>query len=477
MIKKIILHTVFLLCAIIPAHAQTLAEARKLYEQGEYAQAKPVFQRYVRQAPNNGNYNLWYGVCCLQTGEAEEAVPHLEKAVKRRVPSGQLWLGQAYDKTYRYEDAISTCEDYIADLKRRRRSTEEADSLLALFRTHLRMLKGVERVCVIDSFVVDKKHFLNAYCLSPQAGKLMSYADYFPHSEKTGTTVFENELGNKLLYSEATAEGKQRLLSSTRLLDDWTPGASLQGHFPDTLDIAYPYLMSDGITLYYASEGPESLGGLDIFVTRYNTQTDAYLRPDNIGMPFNSPYNDYMYVVDEYANLGWFASDRHQPADSVCIYVFIPNASKEVYSYEQMDTGQLRALASLTNLHDTWTHPETVDKALGRLNEIRNEERQEVNAPKHAFEFIVDDRRTYHQENDFRSPQALALFRQYLQTRETFMGQCKKLDELRTRYAQSTANERASMAPAILDLEKRLLQLESDTKRLAKEVRKAELAS
>lgn len=73
------------------------------------------------------------------------------------------------------------------------------------------------------------------------------------------------------------------------------------------------------------------------FVTRYNTNTDTYLVPENVGMPFNSPYNDYMYVIDEYNNLGWFASDRYQPEDKVCIYVFVPNDSKRTYNYEAME--------------------------------------------------------------------------------------------------------------------------------------------
>ena len=51
--------------------------------------------------------------------------------------------------------------------------------------------------------------------------------------------------------------------------------------------------------------------------------TDTYLAPENVGMPFNSPYNDYMYVIDEFNNLGWFASDRYQPEDkSAYMYSF-----------------------------------------------------------------------------------------------------------------------------------------------------------
>lgn len=472
--SKIFLYLLLtLVTGVSGASAQTLAEARKQYEAGQYAEAKPVFARYVKQAPSNGNYNLWYGVCCLQTGEAAEAIKSLETAVRRRVPSGQLWLGQAYDKVYRYEDAISTFEDYIADLKRRRRSTQEADSLMSIFRSHLRMLKGVEKVCVTDSFVVPKDRFLEAYRLSSQAGKIYPYAEYFPTSEAQGETVYENELGTKVLYSEADEQGYQHLLASARLLDEWTTGSPLPGYFPDSVNVAYPYLLSDGITLYYASEGPESLGGYDIFVTRYNTGTDSYLRPDNVGMPFNSPYNDYMYVVDEYANLGWFASDRYQPADSVCIYVFIPNASKQVYSYEQMDAGQLRSLAALRSLRDTWTDPEQVEEAHARLAEIGHTQPGKGRTP--DFDFVVDDKRTYHREKDFRSSEALQLFRQYQQKEEALQRQQIQLKELRTRYATAAESERNSLSPAIIDLENRVRRLEAETAQMAKQARNAEI--
>ena len=464
-----------LVLPLVPAAAQTLAQAQAMFKEGRYAEAKPVFEKYVKRVPGNGNYNLWYGACCLRTGEAEKAVRHLEVAVRKRIPSGQLWLGQAYDAVYRYEDAISTFDDYISDLRRRRRSTEEADSLMTLFRAHLRMLRGVERVCVVDSFVVDKARFLEAYRLTPQAGHLYPYAEYFPESGREGTSVYENELGDKTFYSEADDAGIQQLRTGTLLGDGWSKGMPLAGDFPDTLDTAYPYLMADGITLYYASRGSESLGGYDIFVTRYNTNTDAYLRPENIGMPFNSPANDYMYVVDEYANLGWFASDRRQPADSVCIYVFIPNAAKQVYDYGQTDPARLRSLAALHALRDTWDNPDEAAVARARLADVRQTAADGVDTSRRPdFTFVVDDRRTYHAESDFRSPQALALYRQCLDTQKTLRRQRTRLDDLRDDYAQASPDERTQLAPAILDLEKNLLRLEQEAEKLENEARKAE---
>ena len=41
--------------------AQTLTQAKALYEKGQYDQAKPAFKKFVKSQPNNGSYNLWYG--------------------------------------------------------------------------------------------------------------------------------------------------------------------------------------------------------------------------------------------------------------------------------------------------------------------------------------------------------------------------------------------------------------------------------
>ena len=91
----------------------------------------------------------------------------------------------------------------------------------------------------------------------------------------------------------------------------------------------YPYVLTDGITIYYASDGPGSMGGYDIFVTRYNTNTDSYLMPENVGMPFNSPYNDYMYVIDEFTTWDGLPPTATSPkAKCVSMYSFPTHPSK-----------------------------------------------------------------------------------------------------------------------------------------------------
>ena len=190
-----------LLCSGLVVVGQNLSVARQWYAAGDYAKAKPVFERYVGSHPSNGNYNLWYGVCCLRTGNAELAVKPLEMAVKKRVPSGQLYLAQAYHALYRYADAIQVYEDYIAELKRRRRSTQLADSLLGESRKGLSFIRGVERVCIIDSMVMDKDSFLLAYDLSPESGRLNDVRSYGQTGKKMVGSIYKTELGDRIFYS------------------------------------------------------------------------------------------------------------------------------------------------------------------------------------------------------------------------------------------------------------------------------------
>ena len=408
----------------------------------------------------------------MRTGEAEEAIPYLEKAVKRRATGGQFYLAQACHEAYRFQDAVDNYENYIEELKKRKRPTHEADSLLNISKTFLRMMKGVEEVCIIDSFVVDKNNFLDNYKISEDAGKLYTYNAYFGTEGNHAGTVYETEMGNKLFYGESETDSSHvQLYVKDKLGNEWSNGHLLPGTINRGGNTNYPYVMSDGITIYYATDS-EGLGGYDIFVSRYNTDSDDYLMPDNVGMPFNSPYNDYMYAIDEYNNLGWFASDRFQPEGKVCIYVFIPNDTKRTYNYESMDAQQLIRLAQIRSLKETWKDENKVKKARQRLQQAllyKPQKRQKVD-----FEFVIDDEHTYYRWEDFKSQQAKQYYQQYQQDKKAYKQQSEKLQEMREKYSLCNDQEKQQLAPAVLDLEKRVLQMYKELKQLEIKVRNTE---
>lgn len=152
--------------------------------------SQTCFQKLVKQAPSNANYNFWYGACCYETGELQEALPYLEKSAARKVINAYLYLGKLYYSMYRFDEATENLEEHIDWLEKKKRDTSEAEKELDRCRQAARMLRGTENVAVIDSFVVDKNDFLSAYKLSKESGIISK-------TEDGSGTSFVNELGDK----------------------------------------------------------------------------------------------------------------------------------------------------------------------------------------------------------------------------------------------------------------------------------------
>lgn len=452
------------------AGAQTLSQAQRWFTQGEFEKAKPVFKKLVKQSPSNASYNFWYGACCYETGEMMEGLPYLEKSAARKVINAYLYVSKAYYDMYRYDDAIENLEQHIYWLKQKKRDTTEAEELMGKYRKGARLIRGVENITVIDSFVVDKRSFLDAYKLGEQSGNLQMS----DNGNEDVSIEFVNEMGDKKLLSANDENGNKKLYASVKLIDSWSKPQRLKGINDDMTDLNFPFLDSDGTTLYFAAKGEESLGGYDIFITRADSEENSYFRPDNMGYPFNSAFNDYMYAIDDYNNLGWFASDRYQPEGKVCVYVFIPNESKTTYDYDTVEPGKMISLARLDNIALTQTDRNEVVRAKQRLAKVTYTKAGKKNK-KTEFTFIVNDNRTYTSLNDFRKPEAKKMFQEMRKMQSDLETLENELDKLREKYSKSNKAVRESMTPGILDKEKRVNSMRTEITEMETKIRNMEL--
>lgn len=454
--------------------AQTLSQAQRWFTQGEFEKAKPVFKKLVKQSPSNANYNFWYGACCYETGEMMEGLPYLEKSAARKVINAYLYVSKAYYDMYRYDDAIENLEQHIYWLKQKKRDTTEAEELMGKYRKGERLIRSVENITVIDSFVVDKKNFLEAYKLGGQAGSLQITNGGNEDEKEEVSIEFVNEMGDKKLLSAKDESGRKKLYASVKLIDSWSKPQKLKGINEDMSELNFPFLDSDGTTLYFAAKGEESLGGYDIFITRADSDENSYFKPDNMGYPFNSAFNDYMYAIDDYNNLGWFASDRYQPKGKVCVYVFIPNESKTTYDYDAVEKDKMISLARLDNIALTQTDKNEVARAKQRLAKVTYASTGKKNK-RTEFTFIINDNRTYTSLNDFRKPEAKKLFQEMRKMQSDLDALENELDRLREKYSKSNKAVRESMTPGILDKEKRVNSMRTEITEMETKIRNMEL--
>lgn len=101
---------------------------------------------------------------------------------------------------------------------------------------------------------------------------------------------------------------------------------------PEGSRVSYPFVGSDGSTLYFSLEERNKgsvprhvLGGRDIYVSRYDREQGALLVPTQLMLPFNSPMDDLCYIVDEERDLGWLVSNRGCVGDSLRLWTFAPS--------------------------------------------------------------------------------------------------------------------------------------------------------
>ncbi len=78
--------------------------------------------------------------------------------------------------------------------------------------------------------------------------------------------------------------------------------------FNTTADDVTPFFHNATNTLYYSTEGLQTMGGFDIFKTKKVGNT--WDSPDNIGAPFNSGANDVFYVLNQSGKIAYMASNR-----------------------------------------------------------------------------------------------------------------------------------------------------------------------
>lgn len=69
------------------------------------------------------------------------------------------------------------------------------------------------------------------------------------------------------------------------------------------------FMHPDGITLYFSSQGHETMGGFDIFKSTL-LENGKWSEPVNLGYPINGPDDDVFFVVSGSGNRAYFASAK-----------------------------------------------------------------------------------------------------------------------------------------------------------------------
>lgn len=323
------------------------------------------------------------------------------------------------------------------------------------------LLPSTAKVTFVDSTILDKRLFVSQIPLDKSAGSVTSA------QTKNGNInyTYTNSLNNLRILSQQDKNGHNRLYHQTKKGTNWGDPEPIEipGGFTD---IICPYVLSDGITLYFAARGGEdNVGGYDLFFTIFDTDDQKYITPQSIGLPFNSTADDLYYIIDEDTDIGYLVTNRRQKDDKVCIYSFIPTESRE--SYDIDDEAKLRQFAELRSIRATQTDKKAVAEARQRMARLS---KKSVSA-KRTVTFPLRKGVTYTKASDFKVAKARELYAGYEKRMTTLMENEDRLASLRKGYH----NGQKYTADEILNLEESTQAERKALRDLAAQIRNLEI--
>lgn len=428
--------------------AQTQASADALFQAADYATAQEQYAKLIKRYPKHALYLYRYARCAQELGDYATALSYFEQS-GNRYDLKHYHVGEIYMKLWQPEQAIAAYEQYLACANIAEERRMRVQDQIAYAEKLQRYMRRVEQLQILDTMEVHKDSLAAILSLSSEAGQLRFNAQ--------GEFVYTNQRDDRRLW----ADSAHQIVSSIRLLDQWTEPTALPQDVNFSTAQANPYVLSDGVTLYFAACDSNGLGGYDIYITRYNTTTESYTTPENIGLPYNSPANDYFLIVDENQQVAYLASDRHAKAEHVRIYRFVPSLEKRYWRNISADS--LSAYAQLKWYVQATPQEDTI---------IIEDTNQDVET---SIFFVLNDSVVYTRLEEFKSHDAKKKFQEWEKLHKQLEADCIHLQDLRFQYNEAQEHKQKKLAPTILQLENKQSQKNIECNQLLYEIQKLEL--
>ncbi|MBI9062492.1 MAG: PD40 domain-containing protein [Marinilabiliaceae bacterium] len=432
----------------------TAKEALQLVKEEKYVEAEQAYAQLLQKYDREPRYNYYYGICLLQNNKD---IPHAVKRLKYAALKGvsrdtYYYLGRAYQLGCEFDEALKNFNRYMKYASGSDGRKEKAVVYMEECQAGKEASAKIYNLTVYRRDTTTLAQLLEHYHPVKDVGEVLRNKDFFESGLDPEGLLYLTERGDEVYFSMADDEdGGKNLYKMEKLLDGWGDSNSLDAVNSDANDV-YPFLQIDGATLYFASDRPGGLGGYDIYTTTYDAETKSFDEPVNMGIPFNSPKDDLLFVTDEFNSSGWFASNRETANDQWMVYHIKWDDS--VVKNVVMDMNQVKIAVNMP-LADDVSENGGVGVANGNGDPFSEEE---VSA---AFSFMIADTIVYTEFSHFNNDEARAAFEQGLGMEHQKDSLSLLMGDKREAYARSNVEtEQAKLVNEILALEKEVYGLD-----------------
>lgn len=238
---------------------------------------------------------------------------------------------------------IFTREIWVDTLKTNTGEEEASERILKILVSYLENDKWTEPEDISDDLATEGN--CKTLSLSADGNELLLYKDDWNDGGvtdyKEGTIYYSKKVGDSWTpikklnrninsaswesHATLSPDGQQLYFTSERRggmggLDiyvsywedgDWGPPYNLGPTINTPYDEETPFILADGKTLYFSSEGHYNMGGFDVFYSRL-LNTGEWSEPVNVGYPINTTADNVFYTPIKDGSIAYYAVARHE---------------------------------------------------------------------------------------------------------------------------------------------------------------------
>jgi tetratricopeptide (TPR) repeat protein len=217
----------------------------------------------------------------------------------------------------------------------------------------------------------DNYNALSQVMVSDRKGKTFQKPEFLGNKLNPGKVVTAATISpdkkTLVLATDKNAEngGRDLYISHKLPSGEWSPCENMGTPVNTVYNEDFPFFAVDGKTLYFSSQGHNSMGGYDIFKSVYNEKADTWSEPENLGYPVNTTDDDFTISLSATGRHGFIASHRKDCYGDLDIYKIIFNDVDPAYtmiSGTLVSSDSMSIFRSPTNTANDSLHVRNLDK-------------------------------------------------------------------------------------------------------------------
>lgn len=242
----------------------------------------------------------------------------------------QIKQAGEYHNNYQFSKAIEIYKSILAQRPDSLLKTEadtlfniEVESKLITSENGKNMLLFASTPTIVKSEIMPVENFF-LRCPGFEDGSWVTVpAELTPIKEGNKFNVMNySPKSRTLVFSAPDESGSWNIMSSVKINDTlWSAPQILNENVTTMGNEILPHLSPDGKTLYFASDGHYGMGGYDLYMCEWNEELGDWDVAQNLGFPFSSTADDFMYYNTPDKSFTVFASTRGNQNGELTLYV------------------------------------------------------------------------------------------------------------------------------------------------------------